>query len=251
MHACLYKSVFLKSDLGLVRSSGEDVKCCWTAVLRLFSECADVAVLQRIPTMADCASCALGCFAFDDCAVGRIGVGQAHFAPHPTAQARLAHAENALRSAEAAANAAAVECVQLSSAVSTLADNEARARKSMATRNVLLRDGLRASETRARSLAEDKRRCELESKVLCRLHDDDMADRLHSVQAHHAAQLEVAHNVERVAAQLSVERVRMELAAYKEPWVYLHGKKSPTANADVARRLGLKMTALNTLHVPP
>ncbi len=50
--------------------------------------------------------------------------------------------------------------------------------------------------------------------------------------------------------QVEVAHVRMELEAYKEPWVYAYGKVSPTKDKDRALALGLKPSSLNCLKPP-
>ncbi|KAG1677550.1 hypothetical protein FOA52_014448 [Chlamydomonas sp. UWO 241] len=166
-------------------------------------------------------------------------------------QARLAASEGALSSAEYAAASAASQCAHLSTEVASLAVVEAASRKSMATRNCMLKDGLRQSEARVRALADDKRRRAMETTAICRLHDEAIANERVGSAERHKAEMQAVALVEKASAQMTVERVRLELDAYKEPWMYLHGRKAPTANAEVAHMLGLKMTALNTLHVPP
>jgi hypothetical protein len=86
--------------------------------------------------------------------------------PQPSIpQARLAASEGALSSAEAAAASAASQCADLSTEVASLAVVGAASQKNMATRNCMLKDGLRQSEARVRALAEDKRRRALEAQV--------------------------------------------------------------------------------------
>jgi hypothetical protein len=166
-------------------------------------------------------------------------------------QTRLASAEAALTTAESAASLAAYECGRLQQAVKELSSGEEKKRKQLAERNVQLRDCLRKSQGMVRQLSEAERRHKLESSVLCSLHDEAMAEERAQMEQRYAEQMKAVQEVEAASAQVQVERVKLELAAYKEPWKYLNNGKSPTRNAAVAKRLGLHMTSLNTLHVPP
>lgn len=48
-------------------------------------------------------------------------------------------------------------------------------------------------------------------------------------------------------AQVEVAKVKMELEAYKEPWVRAYQRRSPTTNKVVTEALGLIPTSLHTL----
>ncbi|GAX76946.1 hypothetical protein CEUSTIGMA_g4393.t1 [Chlamydomonas eustigma] len=166
-------------------------------------------------------------------------------------QTRLGKAEAALRSSEQAASLAASQCSEMDQAVQILAQREAATRKNMALRSHQLKEGLRHSEGKARALSEAQRRQKLEVQAMKKVHKEQLDIDRAALEQHYASQLQAVHDVEKATAQMQVERMRLELDAYKEPWIYLHGKRCPTGNAVVAKRLGLTMTSLNTLHVPP
>ncbi len=59
--------------------------------------------------------------------------------------------------------------------------------------------------------------------------------------------LAAASTLLQAATRLDVERLNLELDAYKEPWTYVAGNKSPTKRRDVTQRLGLKQKSMNVM----
>lgn len=75
--------------------------------------------------------------------------------------------------------------------------------------------------------------------ALLTIKETGMAAERHCLEEAFKAQTSAVHRVERAAAQVEVSHVRMELEAYKEPWVHLYKNKSPTQNKAITQALGL------------
>ncbi|PNH06497.1 hypothetical protein TSOC_007137, partial [Tetrabaena socialis] len=160
-------------------------------------------------------------------------------------QNRIAASEIALNEAEEAAREAAEECFQLQQAVTVLAEHDASSRKLLANRAHVMKDALVASRGRMRQAAEQSRRHRVEVSAMLSLAareaDKDrtaLAAQLHSSMA-------AASTLERTAARLEVDNLKLQLEAYKEPWAYMYRDKSPTRNNQLSHRLGLKPSSMN------
>eukprot|EP00201_Polytomella_parva_P016530 CAMPEP_0175063788 /NCGR_PEP_ID=MMETSP0052_2-20121109/14959_1 /TAXON_ID=51329 ORGANISM="Polytomella parva, Strain SAG 63-3" /NCGR_SAMPLE_ID=MMETSP0052_2 /ASSEMBLY_ACC=CAM_ASM_000194 /LENGTH=230 /DNA_ID=CAMNT_0016330041 /DNA_START=239 /DNA_END=932 /DNA_ORIENTATION=- len=163
-------------------------------------------------------------------------------------EARTAASETALLEAETMANAAAVECKQLQEAVSVLAEHDAATRKLLATRAHVLKSALLIPvRSKMRQGTEERRRQKVETEALLRLRQQEADRGREKERAALKSQLAAQALVERAAARLEVEQLKMELDAYKEPWQYMYGNLSPTKDTEVAKKLGLNAGSLNVM----
>ncbi|GLC44110.1 hypothetical protein PLESTB_000927900 [Pleodorina starrii] len=152
-------------------------------------------------------------------------------------QNRVAASEIALQEAEDASRAAVEECLQLQQAVAILAEHDASARKLLANRTHGLKEALVASRGRMRQAAENSKRHRLEvADLLAQERQKAEAERL-ALTVQVEGSLAAAGTVLGAATRLQVDRLKLELDAYKEPWQYAARDKSPTRRKELTRQL--------------
>ncbi|KAG2485838.1 hypothetical protein HYH03_015421 [Edaphochlamys debaryana] len=161
-------------------------------------------------------------------------------------QNRVAASEVVLSDAEEAARAAAEECHQLQQAVAVLAEHDASSRKALANRAHVMREALVASRGRVRQAAEQSRRHRVEVSALLALQAKEAEKDREAITTALQSSMAAAETLANAAARLDVDRLKLELEAYKEPWQYMAGRqKSPTRNREVTKKLGLKQMSMN------
>jgi chromosome segregation ATPase len=146
-------------------------------------------------------------------------------------EARLAEGEAALQAARQATDTAAGEMDHLNRAAHSLSEHDVRSRKLMANQVHDLKQALRASNTRLRQAHDAGRRHNQEYTALLHLKAEELAAERTRLSSQFMSQVAAIHAVERASAQVEVAKVKMELDAYKEPWVYTHGNRPPTRNS--------------------
>eukprot|EP00798_Chlamydomonas_sp_ICE-L_P001308 gene1308-32658_t len=161
-------------------------------------------------------------------------------------QTSLKEAEKALMESQAKAGAAAHQCKDLHEAVQMMAEGGAKTQKSLSNRAYVLKQALRDSMAKARRGEEAERRHKFEKKVVSRIHEQELAVEKEKLQQDFVNQVAAAHQVERAAAQVEVAKVHFELEAYKEPWMYCYGRRSPTRDRLVTDELRLERANLTT-----
>ncbi|KXZ48139.1 hypothetical protein GPECTOR_30g235 [Gonium pectorale] len=159
---------------------------------------------------------------------------------------RVAASEVALDSAEEAARVARDECEQLMQAFSQLAEQDASVRKKLSNRTHVMREALVASRGRVRQAAEASKRHRVEVAALLALQRERAERERQVMAAHVAGTLAAADTLRGAATCLEVQRLELELGAFKEPWAYMFGRdKSPTRDPRVTKQLGLKAKSFN------
>lgn len=128
-----------------------------------------------------------------------------------------------------------------------LSEHDAATRKLLSNRSHALKEALLASRAKVRQGTEQSRRHAIEVAATLKLHDLSSVKERLAMQAAAASQLGAQAVVERAAARLEVEELRMELDAYKEPWSYMFRAKSPTRDTAMSKKLGLKQGSMNVL----
>lgn len=132
-------------------------------------------------------------------------------------------------------------------AVLVLSEHDAASRKLLANRSFALKEALMQARSRVRQSTESSRRHAIEVQATLKLHDLESLKERIAMQAAAKAQLAAQGVIERASARVEVEQLRMELAAYKEPWSYMFKNKSPTRDPEMSKHLGLKQGSMNVL----
>lgn len=68
-----------------------------------------------------------------------------------------------------------------------------------------------------------------------------------SLTAQVESSLAAASTLLGTATRLEVDRLQLELEAYKEPWVYMARNKSPTRRKELTQQLGLTQKSFNVV----
>ena len=79
--------------------------------------------------------------------------------------------------------------------VQLLSEGEARSRKALAHHALALRDGLRSTERRSRSLAEAQRRHKLEVQVMNMMHGEQLLNERAMMDQHYGNQMKAVREV--------------------------------------------------------
>lgn len=155
-------------------------------------------------------------------------------------QTRLKETEQALSFAEQVATNTAQELASLHQSVAALTEHDARACKRLANRAHEMKEALRKSQSIVRHSTEAARRHNFEVTAMMRLKDEQLAQDRNNMSTQFMSQIAAVHQVERATARLDLTKMKMELDAYKEPFMYQHGSACPTSNPQLAAALGKK-----------
>ncbi|EFJ50936.1 hypothetical protein VOLCADRAFT_103726 [Volvox carteri f. nagariensis] len=160
-------------------------------------------------------------------------------------QNRVAASEIALDEAEEATQAAAEECYRLQQAVAVLAEHDAHARKLLSNRTHQMREALLASRGRVRQASQDSQRQRMEVAALLSQEKQKADQERAALTAQAESSMAAATTLMQAATRLEVDKLKLELEAYKEPWVYVARNKSPTRRKELSKQLGLKQMSFN------
>ncbi|GIL70678.1 hypothetical protein Vretimale_3775 [Volvox reticuliferus] len=160
-------------------------------------------------------------------------------------QNRVTASELSLKEAEEATRAASEECYQLQEAVAILAEHDAHARKLLSNRAHMMKEALVASRGRVRQAAQNSQRQRMEVAALLSQERQKVDQERAAITAQVESSMAAANTLMQAATKLEVDRLKLELEAYKEPWAYVGGDKSPTKRKDLTRHLGLRSMSLN------
>ncbi|KAF5829982.1 hypothetical protein DUNSADRAFT_15202 [Dunaliella salina] len=155
-------------------------------------------------------------------------------------QTRLKETEQALSYADQVATNAAQELAALHQSVAALTEHDVRACKRLSNRAHEMKEALRKSQSNVRHSTEAARRHNLEVAAMMRLKDEQLAQDKNNMSNQYMSQIAAIHQVERATARLDLTKMKMELDAYKEPFMYQHGSACPTSNPQLAKTLGKK-----------